>query len=70
MLNRNISIGILKADLIRAILETVPDVQERRFQRIYDELSRNVVPIRDGRHFQRTKGLLAAKYSNTHKRSY
>ena len=70
MLNRNISIGILKADLIRAILETVPDVQERRFQRIYDELSRNVVPIRDDRHFQRTKGLLAAKYSNTHKRSY
>lgn len=69
-LNRNISIGILKSDLVQALLETDPEVQAQRFQAIYDELSRNVVPIRDDRHYKRTKGQLAAKYSNTHKRSY
>ena len=69
-LNRNISIGILKSDLVPALLEADPEVQAQRFQAIYDELARNVVPIRDDRHFKRTKGLLAAKFSNTHKRSY
>lgn len=69
-LNRNISIGILKSDLLEAILETDPEAQARRFQSIYDELSRNVVPIRDDRHYRRTKGQLAAKYSNSHKRSF
>ena len=70
MLNRNISIGVLKADLVRALLESIPEEQDRRFQCIYDELSRNVVPIRNDRHYPRTKGQLAAKYSNTHKRAY
>ena len=69
-LNRNISIGILKNELVKALLETDPEVQAQRFQAIYDELARNVVPIRDGRHYKRTKGLLAAKFSNTHKLSF
>lgn len=69
-LNRNISIGILKDDLVETLLETDPEAQARRFQAIYDELARNVVPIRDDRHYKRTKGQLAAKFSNTHKRSY
>ena len=69
-LNRNISIGILKNNLVRALLETDPETQAQRFQAIYDELARNVVPIRDDRHYKRTKGQLAAKFSNTHKRSY
>ena len=70
VLNRSISIGILKDELIHVLLETVPEERTRRLQAIYDELSRNVIPIRGERHYSRTKGNLASKYSNTHKRSY
>ena len=31
---------------------------------------KNLVPIRPDRHYTRTKGQLAGKYSNTHKRAY
>ena len=39
-------------------------------QAIYDEIRVNVVPIRSDRHYHRTKGQLAANFSNTHKRSF
>ena len=70
MINRNISFGILKNDLISTILTADYDEQKRKFQAIYDELAQNIIPIRNGRHFHRTKGVLVGKYSNTHKRSY
>lgn len=40
------------------------------FQQIYEDISKNLVPIRPDRHYTRTKGQLAGKYSNTHKRAY
>ena len=40
------------------------------FQQIYEDISKNFVPIRPDRHYKRTKGQLAGKYSNTHKRAY
>lgn len=70
MLNRNVSIGILKDELIHAIFESDPEKQAAMMQSIYDELSRNVVPIRPDRHYERNKSNLRAKYSNTHKRSF
>ncbi|WP_458462857.1 IS4 family transposase, partial [Paenibacillus sp.] len=70
MLNRNVCIGILKDELIHAIIEADQDKQAAMMQSIYDELSRNVVPIRPDRHYERNKSNLHAKYSNTHKRSF
>ena len=64
MINRTLSIGILKNDLIYILLETDARKQDELFQQIY------VVPIRPDRHYHRTKGQLAGKYSNTHKRAY
>ena len=40
------------------------------FQQIYEDISKNLVPIRPDRHYKRTKGQLAGKYSNTRKRAY
>ena len=40
------------------------------FQQIYEDISKNLVPIRPDRHYIRTNGRLAGKYSNTHKRAY
>jgi hypothetical protein len=44
--------------------------QDRLFQQIYEDISKNLVPVRPDRHYHRTKGQLAGKYSNTHKRAY
>lgn len=39
-------------------------------QQIYEDISKNLVPIRPDCHYHRTKGQLGGKYSNTHKRAY
>ena len=70
MVNRTLSIGILKNDLIYILLETDAQKQDRLFHQIYEDISKNLVPIRPDRHYYRTKGQLAGKYSNTHKRAY
>lgn len=70
MINRTLSIGILKNDLIYILLEKDEEKQDRLFQQIYEDISKNLVPVRPDRHYHRTKGQLAGKYSNTHKRAY
>ena len=70
MINRTLSIGILKNDLIYILLERDEEKQDRLFRQIYEDISKNLVPIRPDRHYHRTKGQLAEKYSNTHKRAY
>ena len=68
--NRALCIGLLKSDLIYILLEKNPKKQDALFQKLYDEISENIVPVRPDRHYHRTKGQLAGDYSNTHKRSY
>lgn len=68
--NRALCIGLLKSDLIYILLETDRQKQNELFQRLYNEISENIVPVRMDRHYKRTKGQLAGSYSNTHKRSY
>lgn len=68
--NQSIGIGILKNDLIHIILETNCDKKQKMFDKLYDDISNNLVPIRPDRHYRRTKGQLAGRYSNTHKRVY
>lgn len=70
MINQTISIGILKNDLIYILLETDKQKKNILFQQIYEDISKNLVPVRPDRHYNRTKGQLAGKYSNTHKRAY
>ena len=70
MINRTLSIGILKNDLIYILLERDEEKQDRLFHQIYEDISKNLVPIRPDRHYHRTKGQLAGKYTNTHKRAY
>jgi len=70
MINQTVSIGILKNDLIYILLETDDQKKNILFQQIYEDISKNLVPVRPDRHYTRTKGRLAGKYSNTHKRAY
>ena len=70
MINQTVSIGILKNDLIYILLETDGQKKNMLFQQIYEDISKNLVPIRPDRHYTRMNGQLAGKYSNTHKRAY
>ena len=68
--NRSLCIGLLKSDLIYIILEDDPDIKSELMQRLYDEISENIVPVRPDRHYERNTNMRHAKYSNTHKRSF
>ncbi len=70
VINQTISIGILKNDLIYIILEKNKEKQEALFNNLYNDISKILVPVRPDRHYKRTKGQLAGKYSNTHKRAF
>ena len=68
--NRSLCIGLLKSDLIYILLEEDLDAKEKLMQRLYDEISENIVPVRPDRHYERNTNMRHAKYSNTHKRSF
>lgn len=67
--NTNILIGKLKDRLILLLLE--PNEQERlaMFNRIIEEIARNSVPIRPGRHFKRIKKTTRDRYPMNQKKA-
>ena len=69
-INRTVSIGLLKSDLIFILLEQDHEKKKLLMNSLYEEISHNIVPIRPDRHYHRTKGQLAGNYSNTHKRAF
>jgi len=69
-INKNIAIGIMKEELIRFILEKDKGRKKEIFDKIIAEISSNILPVRNGRHYKRTKGQLSGTYSNVNKRSF
>lgn len=69
-INKNIAIGIMKEDLINFILERSERKRKARMDAIVNEIKSNLLPVRKGRHYPRTKSLLSGKYSNSRKNSY
>lgn len=69
-INKNIAIGIMKEELIRFILEKDKGRKKEMFDKIIAEISSNILPVRNGRHYKRTKGQLSGTYSNVNKRSF
>ena len=61
-INQTVSIGILKNDLIYIMLEKDKDKQEALFNNLYDDISKNLVPVRPNRHYKRTKGQLGQEF--------
>lgn len=68
-INRNFAIGILKESLSAVILAP-PDKRASLIADMVNKIKNEVLPIRQGRSYTRTKGQLAGKYSNSHKRPY
>ena len=69
-INKNIAIGIMKEELISFILEKDRKKREELMKSIIDEIKQNLLPVRKGRHYPRTRGQLVGNYSNTRKKSY
>jgi len=70
-INRAYAVGVMKDELIKALLE--PDIDKRSiiFMRMVDEIKKQVLPVRPGRHYPRRNGYCASEnYPNTHKRCY
>lgn len=68
--NKSFAIGILKDMLITVILTKDPERKAELFREMAACVKAEVLPLRPGRHFKRTKCVLHGKYSNTHKRSF
>lgn len=66
--NTNILIGKLKDSMVLMLLEDNPEKRSKMFNRIMQQLSRNVVPIRPGRSNIRKMGLKAHKHPMNQKR--
>ena len=66
--NRSICYGLLKDELINIILEEDKKKKRRKMEDLYDEIARNVLPVRKDRHFARHP--TRRKYSQTHKRCF
>jgi hypothetical protein len=69
-INRNVCIGVLKSDLIYAIMQTDPVKKGKLMEKMYDDISKSIVPVRLDRHYEREAHKSNNKYSNTYKRSY
>ncbi len=61
--NVNILIGKFKDSMVLMLLEDNPDKRAAMFLLIMDEISKNVVPTRPGRKYNRRKTLNANKHS-------
>ena len=66
--NTNILIGNLKNTLVLMLLEEDPEKRTKIFTKIMNKISRNTVPIRPGRSYERKKGLKSNKYHMNQKR--
>lgn len=69
-INKNIAIGIMKEELIHFILEKNEQRRSAKMDIIVNEIKQNLLPVRKGRHYPRTKGLLVGRYPNSRKKSY
>jgi hypothetical protein len=70
VINKAYAVGVMKDEFIKIVLE--PDIEKKRDKMLnmVEEIQKHLLPVRPGRHFERHKGNLAGKFSNTRKRCY
>lgn len=68
--NRNIAIGAFKDTLIHFMLDDEPDKQTSLYEEMCRVVEKNLIPIRKGRNFPRTRLRFAIKHPNNRKRSF
>ena len=68
--NRNIAIGVFKDKLIHFVLDEDPNKQTSLYEDMCQVVEKNLVPIRKGRNFSRTRSRFSIKHPNNRKRSF
>ena len=68
--NRNIATGIFKDKLIHFMLDEDPNKQTSLYDDMCQVVGKNLVPIRKGRNFPRTRSRFSIKHPNNRKRSF
>lgn len=69
-INRAYAIGVLKDDLIYALLSPDPNEKMRVMNGIYEDISRKHSPVRKGRNPKRNNPKYSTRHSNTHKNCF
>jgi hypothetical protein len=69
-INRSFAIGIIKDLLIKAIISKSTKKKTDFFNQMIEETKMEVLPVRHGRSFSRSKGQRAAKFANSRKRVF
>lgn len=69
-INQNMTIGIIKEELIKVILEDDEEKKENRYLKMIEEIRKNIIPIRPGRSNQRNKNPKSQKYPMNKKKSF
>lgn len=69
-INRSYAIGVLKDDLIYALLTTDPNEKIRVMNGIYEDISKKHNPVRKGRNPKRNNPKYSTRHSNTHKNCF
>lgn len=69
-INKNLAIGILKEDILHILITDNIEVRKKLFNKIYEDIKRNLIPIRKGRSYKREKKYTSYKNPINMKRSY
>ena len=69
-INRAFAIGIIKNLLIKAIISKSARKKTDFFKQMIEEAKLEVLPVRHGHAFSRSKGQQSAKFSNSRKRVF
>lgn len=69
-INQNMTIGIIKEDLIKVILEEDEEKKKNGYLKMIEEIRKNIIPIRPGRSNQRNKNPKKQKYPMNKKKSF
>jgi hypothetical protein len=68
--NKVYAVGVLKDELVKAILEPDERLKTEMFAAMIDEIRQNLLPVRPGRHYERNRSKLNGKFPITRKRSF
>ena len=68
--NRNIAIGVFKEQLLHIVLDDDPVKTTALYDEMYQVVENNLIPIRPGRNYPRSRSLTALRHPNNKKRSY
>jgi len=69
-INKAYSVGVMKEEFIKIVLEPDIEVKRTKMLKMVEEIQKELLSVRYGRHYSRKKGNFAGKYPNNRKRCY